>query len=189
MDWGALGLAVRAFYNHYPIIVSCACRTKPIIAQVQGYCIAGHNHMAYCCDFTIAADNAILVRPVPGWFARRRFFALPDQGGRCKKAREMDAVSQISRSGSEGDGAGHGTVVPLDKLEAEVDQWCEEMLAKSPGCLPKFSKPLSTRRWMVTRNPVSIPRRCTRLVRHAGGKEVARPSSTSGRPTSKDPQA
>ena len=27
------------------------------------------------------------------------------------------------------------TVVPLDRLEDEVDQWCEEMLSKSPGCL------------------------------------------------------
>ena len=26
-------------------------------------------------------------------------------------------------------------VVPADQLEAEVDQWCEEMLALSPGCL------------------------------------------------------
>ena len=25
--------------------------------------------------------------------------------------------------------------MPLDRLEAEVDQWCEEMLALSPGCL------------------------------------------------------
>jgi len=27
------------------------------------------------------------------------------------------------------------TVVPLEKLEEEVDQWCSELLAVSPGCL------------------------------------------------------
>jgi naphthoate synthase/2-ketocyclohexanecarboxyl-CoA hydrolase len=27
------------------------------------------------------------------------------------------------------------TVVPLEKLEEEVDQWCDELLALSPGCL------------------------------------------------------
>src|SRR3989304_616648 len=26
-------------------------------------------------------------------------------------------------------------VVPLERLEQEVDQWCEEMLRLSPGCL------------------------------------------------------
>ena len=27
------------------------------------------------------------------------------------------------------------TVVPLEQLEAEVDRWCADMLALSPGCL------------------------------------------------------
>ncbi len=26
-------------------------------------------------------------------------------------------------------------VVPMDKLDAEVDQWCKELLALSPSCL------------------------------------------------------
>ncbi len=34
------------------------CR-KPVIARVNGYCIGGGNHLAYWCDFTIAADHAI----------------------------------------------------------------------------------------------------------------------------------
>ena len=34
------------------------CR-KPVIAAVKGYAIGGGNHLAYCCDFTIAAENAI----------------------------------------------------------------------------------------------------------------------------------
>lgn len=32
---------------------------KPTIARVSGYAIAAGNHMAYFCDFTIAADHSI----------------------------------------------------------------------------------------------------------------------------------
>src|SRR3990172_2288293 len=32
---------------------------KPTIAAVKGYCIGGHHHLAYHCDFTVAADTAI----------------------------------------------------------------------------------------------------------------------------------
>jgi 2-ketocyclohexanecarboxyl-CoA hydrolase len=36
-------------------IVDCP---KPIIAWVPGYAIGGGNHLAYLCDFTIAAEHA-----------------------------------------------------------------------------------------------------------------------------------
>src|SRR5690625_4812345 len=32
---------------------------KPVIAAVRGYAIGGGNHLAYTCDLTIAADNAV----------------------------------------------------------------------------------------------------------------------------------
>ena len=57
VEWERWGLR-EAFYNRYPHNRLMRISRKPIIAQVQGYCIAGHNHMAYCCDFTIAAENA-----------------------------------------------------------------------------------------------------------------------------------
>lgn len=38
------------------LILDCP---KPIIARVCGYAIAAGNHIAYCCDFTIAADHSI----------------------------------------------------------------------------------------------------------------------------------
>ena len=31
----------------------------PVLAAVKGYAIGGGNHLAYMCDFTVAADNAI----------------------------------------------------------------------------------------------------------------------------------
>jgi 2-ketocyclohexanecarboxyl-CoA hydrolase len=32
---------------------------KPVIARVSGYAVGGGNHVAYFCDFTIAADHSI----------------------------------------------------------------------------------------------------------------------------------
>ncbi|BFM14529.1 crotonase/enoyl-CoA hydratase family protein [Maricurvus nonylphenolicus] len=37
--------------------------TKPVIAQVHGYCVAGGNDIAGQCDVIIAADNAIIQQP------------------------------------------------------------------------------------------------------------------------------
>lgn len=37
--------------------------TKPVIAQVQGYCMAGGNDIAGQCDFIIAAENAVIQQP------------------------------------------------------------------------------------------------------------------------------
>ena len=36
-------------------VVDCP---KPVIARVPGYAIGGGNHLAYVCDFTIAAEHA-----------------------------------------------------------------------------------------------------------------------------------
>ena len=37
-------------------IVECP---KPVIARVSGYAIGGGHHIAYFCDFTVAADHSI----------------------------------------------------------------------------------------------------------------------------------
>jgi enoyl-CoA hydratase/carnithine racemase len=39
---------------------------KPVIAAVAGYCIAGANHLAYTCDFTIALILLSLAIMAPG---------------------------------------------------------------------------------------------------------------------------
>ena len=46
-------LQVRAVYTEM------RATSKPIIARINGYSIGGGNHMAYVCDFSIAADHAI----------------------------------------------------------------------------------------------------------------------------------
>ena len=64
VEWEKWGLR-GAFYNRYPHNRLIRGSRKPVIAQVQGYCLGGHNHMAYCCDFTLAADTAIFGQAGP----------------------------------------------------------------------------------------------------------------------------
>ncbi|MFC1859472.1 enoyl-CoA hydratase-related protein [Thermodesulfobacteriota bacterium] len=116
------------------VITAC---TKPIIAVVKGWAVGAGNHIAYCCDFTIAADNARFAQngprvgsPASGWPIQ---YAIRVLG--AKKAREM---WMLCRRYSAQEALTMGlanSVVPLDKLDEEVDQWCAEILEKSPTCI------------------------------------------------------
>lgn len=136
VEWERWGLR-EGFYNRYPHNRLIRMSRKPVIAQVQGYCIAGHNHMAYCCDFTIAADNAVFGQagarvssPADGFFVPY----LTKVVG-AKKAREMWMLCRRYKAEEALEMGLVNTVVPLDELETEVDRWCVELLEKSPGCL------------------------------------------------------
>ncbi len=110
---------------------------KPVIAVVRGYAIGMGNHLAYCCDLTIAADNAIfgqngprVASPAEGWIVS---YSARVVG--AKKAREM---WMLCRRYPAEEALAMGlcnVVVPLDQLDAEVRKWCEEILALSPTCL------------------------------------------------------
>jgi naphthoate synthase/2-ketocyclohexanecarboxyl-CoA hydrolase len=136
VEWERWGLRA-AFYNRYPHNRLIRLSRKPVIAQVQGYCLGGHNHMAYVCDFTIAADNAIFGQagprvssPADGYFVP---FLTKVVGH--KKAREM---WMLCRRYPATEALAMGLVnrvVPLDRLEDEVDAWCAELFLASPGCL------------------------------------------------------
>ena len=112
------------------------CR-KPVIAAVKGYAIGGGNHMAYMCDFTIAADNAKFGQtgprvgsPADGLCVAYLIFVVG-----AKKAREMWMLTQQYTAQEALDMGLINAVVPLDKLEEEVDNWCERILAHSPDCI------------------------------------------------------
>lgn len=116
--------------------VILACK-KPIIAVVKGWCIGGGNHMAYCCDLTIAADNARFGQngprvgsPATGWFVQ---YAARVVG--AKKAREMWMLCRRYSAQEALEMGLVNTVVPLDKIDEEVDKWCTEILEKSPTCI------------------------------------------------------
>ncbi len=136
VEWEKWGLR-EGFYNRYPHNRLIRLSRKPVIAQVQGYCLGGHNHMAYCCDFTIAADTAKFGQAGPKVSSPADGFFVPylTKVVGAKKAREMWMLCRKYTAEQAVDMGLANVAVPLDQLEAEVDQWCEELLEKSPGCL------------------------------------------------------
>jgi naphthoate synthase/2-ketocyclohexanecarboxyl-CoA hydrolase len=136
VEWEKWGLR-EAFYNRYPHNRLIRLSRKPVIAQVQGYCLGGHNHMAYCCDFTIAADTAKFGQAGPKVSSPADGFFVPylTKVVGAKKAREMWMMCRRYTAEQAEQMGLINTAVPEDQLEAEVDKWCAELLAVSPGCL------------------------------------------------------
>jgi len=112
------------------------CR-KPIIAAVRGYAIGGGNHLAYMCDFTLAADNAIFGQNGPriGSPADGYYVAYLARVVGAKKARELWMLARKYNAQEALQMGLVNTVVPLDKLDDEVDKWSEEILALNPDCI------------------------------------------------------
>ncbi|MBK7978033.1 MAG: enoyl-CoA hydratase/isomerase family protein [Deltaproteobacteria bacterium] len=136
VEWEKWGLR-EAFYNRYPHNRLIRLSRKPVLAAVQGYCLGGHNHMAYICDFTIAADDAIFGQAGPKVSSPADGFFVPylTKVIGAKRAREM---WMLCRRYTADEALGMGLVnkvVPRDRLDPEVLAWCEEMLSLSPGCL------------------------------------------------------
>lgn len=107
---------------------------KPLIAAVKGYAIGGGNHLAYCCDFTIAADNAIFAQVGPriGSPANGYVVTYLARVVGAKRAREIWMLCRQYTAQQALEMGLVNTVVPLDKFDEEVDRWCEEILEKSP---------------------------------------------------------
>ncbi len=110
---------------------------KPVIAMVNGYAIGGGHVLHILCDLSIASENAIFGQTGPrvgsvdaghgtGYLARvvgekkaREIWYLCRQYG-AQEALRMGLVNKV---------------VPLSDLRAEVEQWCKELLEKSPTAL------------------------------------------------------
>lgn len=110
---------------------------KPVIAAVQGYCLGGGNSLMLLCDMTIATEGSRFgqVGPKMGssplWWSTQ---LLPRLVGE-KKAREIVMLCR-QYTAAEAERMGWiNKVVPEGELEAEVAQWCRELLGKSPQAL------------------------------------------------------
>ncbi|MSQ25838.1 MAG: 1,4-dihydroxy-6-naphthoate synthase [Dehalococcoidia bacterium] len=125
------------FYYMVPVQKMLRLCRKPIIAVVRGYAIGGGNHLAYSCDFTIAADNAIFGQNGPriGSPADGYYVAYLTRVIGAKRAREMWMLCRRYTAQQALDMGLCNAVAPLDKLDAEVDKWCEEILAMNPQCI------------------------------------------------------
>lgn len=110
---------------------------KPVIARVNGYAIGGGNHIAYFCDFTIAADHAIFGQNGPrvGSPAGGHIVAHAANVLGHKRAREMWMLVRKYSAGQALEWGLVNAVVPMAELDAEVRKWADELLALSPTCL------------------------------------------------------
>jgi enoyl-CoA hydratase/carnithine racemase len=130
--------------------------SKPVIAAVHGYCLAGGFEMMMATDFVIAAEDA----KIGDQHINFGLFG----GGGCayrlallvgaRKAKEIVLLGK-RLSGKEAEQIGLvNRAVPADQLESAVDEMAAELAGKSPVAL-KLSK------WYINR--VSMPDADSRL--------------------------
>nr|WP_211211837.1 1,4-dihydroxy-2-naphthoyl-CoA synthase [Salinicoccus albus] len=110
---------------------------KPVVAMVSGYAIGGGHVLHVVCDLTIAADNARFGQTGPkvGSFDAGYGAGYLARIVGHKKAREIWFLCRQYDAEQAEDMGLVNTVVPLDQLEDETVQWCEEMMQHSPTAL------------------------------------------------------
>ena len=137
VNWEKEGGLERQVLEPYTLHVTVSRCPKPIIARVNGYCIGGGNHLAYFCDFTIAAEHAVFGQNGPrvGSPASGAIVSYLTRAIGAKRAREMWMLCRRYTAQQVLEMGLVNAVVPLAKLDEEVDKWCGELLALSPTCL------------------------------------------------------
>jgi naphthoate synthase len=110
---------------------------KPVVAMVAGYAIGGGHVLHLVCDLTIAAENARFgqVGPKVGSFDGGFGAGLLANLVGPKKAKEIWFLCRQYSAEEAREMGMVNTVVPLERLEEETVQWCNEMLALSPFAL------------------------------------------------------
>ena len=110
---------------------------KPVIAKVRGYAIGGGHVLALVCDLTIAAESAQFGQVGPKVGSVDPGFGTAYMA-RCigeKKAREVWYLCRRYTAAQAVDMGLANIAVPDAELDATVDQWCAEILEKSPTAL------------------------------------------------------
>ncbi len=136
IKWEGERSRAQFFMDDAPNRMLRFCR-KPIIAAIKGWAIGGGHHIAYFCDFSIAAENAkfgqngpIVGSPADGYIVR---YLVSVVG--AKRAREIWMLCRRYNAQQALEMGLVNTVVPLDQMDAEVDKYAEEILSKSPECI------------------------------------------------------
>jgi len=117
----------------------------PLIAMINGYCLAGGGELALACDIRIASERAkfgfpeINVGIFPGGGATQRLPRLVGAGwakelmytGRMIDAAEAERIGLVNR------------VVSHDKLEETVNEIAEVVVSKSPIIIKYLKKAIN----------------------------------------------
>jgi 2-ketocyclohexanecarboxyl-CoA hydrolase len=110
---------------------------KPIVAKVRGYAVGASNVMVTVCDLAIASETARFgqagprVGSVDPGFGTAGLARVVGE----KRARE---IWYLCRQYTAHEALAMGlvnAVVPNGELDAEVERWCEEIVAKSPTAI------------------------------------------------------
>lgn len=109
----------------------------PVIAAVNGGAFGGGNELVVMCDLAIAAESAQLGQ------TGVKVGSAPVLGGTNllamtigeKRAKEVSFLCRKYSAQEAMDLGWINQVVPDDELEAEVERWCEELMAMSPRYL------------------------------------------------------
>ena len=117
----------------------------PVIAMINGFCLGGGQELAMCCDIRIASENAKFGQPevnvgiLPGGGGTQRLPRLVGWG----KAKELIYTGKIIDA-TEAEKIGLvDKVVPLEKLEEEVNQLAETIASKSPLIIKLIKKTIN----------------------------------------------
>jgi len=110
---------------------------KPVIARVNGYAIGGGHVFHVLCDLSIASETAQFGQAGPRVGSFDPGFGTSElvRAVGVKRAKE---IWYLCRRYTAKEALAMGlvnAVVPPDQLDAEVDKWCQELLAKSPTAL------------------------------------------------------
>ncbi|MFO8101555.1 MAG: enoyl-CoA hydratase-related protein [Dehalococcoidia bacterium] len=136
VEWEARGFG-GGWGPKVDIFTAIATCPKPTIARVNGVAIAGGNVMQVCCDLAIASEKARFGQAGPRVGSFNAAFGtsyLARLVGE-RKAREMWFLCRQYKAPEALEMGLVNAVVPADQLDAEVDQWCSEILALSPSAL------------------------------------------------------
>jgi len=101
---------------------------------------AAGNVLATVCDLTIASDKAVFgARSGPRVGSGRSGLGPPlsvaPRRREKRGARDLVSVPALHCRRSLWDGPSFNKVVPADELDAEVEAWCQEILALSPTAI------------------------------------------------------
>jgi 2-ketocyclohexanecarboxyl-CoA hydrolase len=128
---GALGMPIDELHSVIRDV------PKPVVAKVRGYAIGGGNVLATLCDLTIAGESAVFgqVGPKMGsvdpGFGTAYLARIVGE----KKAREMWYLCRRYSARQALEMGLVNAVVPDDRLDAEVVEWCAELVQRSPTAI------------------------------------------------------
>lgn len=128
---GGVGLEIETLHSVIRDI------PKPVIAAVNGYAIGGGHVLQVLCDLTVASERAVFgqVGPSVGSFDAGFGTAYLARIVGEKKAREIWYLCEKYSAQEALEMGLINKIVPHEELEAQVDKWCQSIVAKSPTAL------------------------------------------------------